>query len=162
MPKKPYREIVTFLEAHGFEYDRTNSKNVDYFTHPSMPEVGIQGWMSETDVRRLKVKLQRSFGELTAKDMSKRDAAAVKERRAGDRERARDEVARLEAVRAQIERERETAESRTFGDLADQCTPAQLAAIRRRMEENARELAYWRSLMTELPAPREQNVRHRA
>jgi hypothetical protein len=155
---KPYKDALALAERLGYVHDRTNSKGVRYFTRQGCREVPLNPSMQDHQLKKLAVMMQRDCGEQTAKDRSKRDAVAVKERRAGDRSRAAAETARhqliLDGLLAQHDR--------SLNGIGAVLSASELAAVVRQIEENESELRYWRSLMTTTPGDRLDAGRPRA
>lgn len=93
--KRGYKELVAELETLGFGYDRTNSKGVDYYTHPLCREVGVST-NSTPDTHRNELRsARRSLGIDTS--AGKRNPQQIKLRHAAERAAIADELNRHEA-----------------------------------------------------------------
>ena len=155
MSTKAKKELVKYLESSGFEYDRTNTKSIEYYRHPSHPEVGVSTVVDDQVARRIRALVQKALGQPTDKDKSKRSAETVRIRQAATRESVAADVARHEVEIADLLRQRD---SRMDG-LGRVLTGSELRAIERLIESKERELRGWRRLMTELPTNRAHSGR---
>lgn len=147
MPTKSYKEVVKYLEVSGFEYDRTNSKGVEYYQHDSHADVAVSASMNEKSAKRIRTSVQKGLGQPTDKDKSKRSAEAVRLRQTVTREILAADVARHREEIADLLRQRD---SRMDG-LGRVLTNSELRAIEQLIESKHRELRGWQQLMTEIP-----------
>jgi hypothetical protein len=149
MPSKAYKTITAFFDENGYTWDRTNSKQVQYFTHPLCPEVGVTSGIEEHRVRHLIRNMQRDLGLATAKDQAKRHPDQIKERQAAERERLAAAIVRHEADIADLVHQREA----RLGGLGRVLSDREVLDIEHLIEEKERELRMWEALMTEIPTP---------
>lgn len=147
MPSKANKELVKFLEANGFEYDRTNSKQYEFYKHASYGEISVNPTIDEHAARHLKVTIQKSFGMVTDRDKVKRSPEAIRERQAAERERLAADIERHQIEIADLLIQRD----RRLDGLGRVLTNSQLRAIERLLEQKQRELRAWQRLMTEIP-----------
>lgn len=98
-------KMMRELETLGFEFDRTNSKGLTFYIHPSTGcEVKLpSGAVSDQTARSILAQARRQLGVPT-KD-NKRNTAQIKEHQAAEREKA---VRELAAARAELDRIRAT------------------------------------------------------
>lgn len=150
--RKENKRIVKFLEANGFTYVSTNSKQYERFTHPTLGEEGISPSISEHTVAQLIRKIEKSLGIETAMDKKKRDVAQVKTRQAADREKAAAATERLNDERAEISERISAMDARQFGGLIVEGSAADIAALRRRLIEIEDERRFYEQLMTDVPS----------
>jgi hypothetical protein len=146
MPSRTYKDTVKFLETHGFEYDRTNSKQVDFYTLNGM-EVSLTGSCDERVAREIKRRVQKSLGLATDRDAGKRHADRVKARQASERDRAAREVAKREREIAELLEHRDD----ILGGIGGLVTDREAARIEQLIEQQERELREWRRLMQGKP-----------
>ena len=157
MSAKTYKKLVRFLGDHGYEFDRTNARGIEYFRHPASGELWVNPGLDERAARQIEHGVLKSLGIKTVAEEKKRNVAQIKEREAGDRARAAAELARLDADRDQLVLERD-ADLARFGVLST----SDMRAIIAKIEANERERRYWASLMTETPTSGHEGVKHAA
>lgn len=159
---KQYRLVEDFLIEHGYTLDRINSKQTGIYTCPDRADVSLSLGIGDRQARQLIRTLQRDFGIPTAKDQSKRDALAVKERQAVERERAHQAAARSAAELEQLIRERDAVMDGLGSILGDQ----ELDRVAALIEAKEKELRGWQQLMQSIPASGEHtgraSARHRS
>lgn len=154
--KKHFRVIEKKLHQLGYQLDYVNGRGGWIYTHGTLPQIQINPSMNERSAATLGKKLDKELG--LVRETNKRNAQAIKSRRADERERAKVELEALDKRRQQILAEKDALPT---GDLADLGRDQRLA-LEREMESIERERLRWQRLMTELPAPIDKSARHRA
>lgn len=98
---KRTRDLVKDIEKLGYAYDRTNSKNTDYYIHEDTGcEVRLPQSVNESSAR-ITIRVARSQVGLPTKD-NKRNPQAIRERNAAEHAKASAELARIKAQRDTI------------------------------------------------------------
>lgn len=144
--KATFKMMEKKLAALGYEFQRINSRQWRIYAQPGFPEVGLSTAIHERDARLLAKKLDRLHG--INQDVNKRNAQAIKDRRAAERSRIRAEMDRLDAERARLIRAKQLL---PVGDF-DQVSRRDRLAIEREIERIERERRDWLQMMTSLEA----------
>jgi len=147
------RDVVAVLERLGYEYDRTNTKQTDYWIRGT-DEVALNPSISEHHARQLIRRLERADG--VCAPTNKRNPDAIRARQEKQRNALREQLARDRAERDVALAERD----RYLGGLAREMTNKEIRAIEARITEREHEL---RDLERLMAAPSLNNdARHRA
>ncbi|WP_377324685.1 hypothetical protein ACFJIY_07480 [Pimelobacter simplex] len=154
--KKAFRVLEKRLEQLGFEYDRTNSSSQFVYVHDSHADLAINPGLDDNSARHLLRKVERALG--CAQQQPKRNAAAVKERQAAEREQLRQEAERLERARLQIIAERDL----LLDGAGSHLTNAEIRDLERRVREIEKQQREIHALMTERPNAGRERAKHRS
>jgi hypothetical protein len=144
--KATFKLMEQKLATLGYEFDRINSRQWRIYAQPGFPEVSLSTCIHERDARLIAKRLDRLHG--INQDVNKRNAQAIKERRASDRARARAEMDRLDAERARLIRAKELLPTADF----DHVSSRERLAIEREIERIEKERREWVQMMTQLEA----------
>ncbi len=159
---KAYRKIEQFLIENGFEYSHTLSKQRDVFVAAGHSDFTLNQNIDDHRSKLLLRNLQKRFGIATDKDHRKRDAGAIRDRQAKERERLQQELARSNRELEALVRQREE----RLDGLGRVLDSEAMHAIERHIEAKEAELREWNRLIREIPSAAENRgtgqVRHRA
>lgn len=148
------RDVVAVLERLGYEYDRTNTKQIDYWTRDGRPEVAVNPSVSEHHARQLIRRLERADG--CAPATNKRHPDAIRARQERDRKAIAEQLARDRAERDALL----AARDQQLAGHAATLTNRQVRDIEARIVEREQQL---RDLERLMAAPALNNdARHRA
>lgn len=154
--KKHFKQVEKKLAALGYEFDHINNCGLWLYTHPDRPPMSVNVSMNEVSARAIARKLDRDLG--VERVINKRNAQAIKDRRATGRDRAKAELAVLDAQRAQIIAEKDALPTGALSGI----DRGRRIAIEREVLRIDQERAKWQRLMTEPPAPLQNATRHRS
>jgi len=147
------RDVVAVLERLGYTYDRTNTKQTDYWIRDGH-EVALNPTVSEHHARQLIRRLERDNG--CAAPTNKRHPDAIRARQDKQRQALREQLARDRAERDAAL----AARDRQLAGAAASMTNREIRAIEARIEEREQQL---RDLERLMAAPSLNNeARHRA
>lgn len=141
-----FKEMDRKLITLGYQFTRTNSATWHVYTRDGFPDVALNPSIRERDARFLAKKLDRLHG--INQDVNKRNAQAIKERRAAERASIRAEMDRLDAERARAIRAKELLPT---ADL-DHVSRRDRLAIEREIQRIEQEYRKWHQMMTQLEA----------
>lgn len=147
------RDVVAVLERLGYEYDRTNTKQIDYWARGT-DEIALSPSISEHHARQLIRRLERAAG--CAPPTNKRHPDAIRARQEKQRKALAEQLARDRDARARALANR----GRQLGGLAAERTNKQIRAIERRIREREQQLRDLERLMA--APPLNNDARHRA
>jgi hypothetical protein len=138
--KRPAKELIAALERMGFEHDRTNSRGYLIFTFDGQ-EVSVNQGIDERSARNLLKQVERANG--VEQQSNKRNATAIRERQATQRNALRSDIERhrveLDAIVAQ--------RARQLDGAAAALTDADILRIQAHIETKERELRDIENLM---------------
>jgi len=154
--KKAFKSLEKRLTALGFEYDHTNSSSQFVYAHPSHPDLAINPGLDDNSARQVLRKVERALG--CASKQPKRNAVAVKERKAVEREQLRQEAERLEQARLQMIAERDL----LLDGSGSHLTNAEIRDLERRVREIEKQQREIQALMTERPNSGRDRAKHRS
>lgn len=146
--KAAFKLMEQKLFTLGYEFQRINSRQWRIYGQPGFPEVSLSTCIHERDARLLVKRLDRFHG--INQDVNKRNAQAIKDRRAAERARIRAEMDRLDAERAELIRLKEISASADF----DTMPRSERLALEREIQRIERERREWVRMMTQLEADR--------
>jgi hypothetical protein len=151
--KRAAKDLIACLERHGYEYDRTNSKNFEVWVLNGH-EVAVNPSMQEGAARSVMRDIQKRHG--TAAKPNKRNVSNIRERQEKQRQALR---ADIEQHRARLD-EILAARGRQLDGLGLVATEEEIRRITKHIEAREAELRELQRLMS---APGLDNkARHRA
>jgi hypothetical protein len=144
--KAAFKAMEQKLTSLGYEFQRVNSKQWRIYGRPGFPEVSLSTAIHERDARLIAKKLDRIH--CINQDVNKRNAQAIKDRRAAERQRIKAEMDRLDAERAELIRLKEIAATADF----DSMPQSERLALEREIQRIEQERREWVRMMTQLEA----------
>jgi hypothetical protein len=144
--KATFKLMEQKLFTLGYEFQRINSRQWRIYAQSGYPEVSLSTAIHERDARMIAKRLDRLHG--INQDVNKRNAQAIKDRRAAERARIRAEMDRLDAERAELIRLKEIAATADF----DAMPQSDRLALEREIQRIEQEHRDWVRMMTQLEA----------
>lgn len=155
---KYFKQLEKRLVRAGYEFSHsTDSGNMRVFCRPGSPDISIRPSIAEGPMLKLSKQLDAEF---KARNVAKRNPAAVRERQALERERLKAESDRLAAECASIISYKESLPLGDFSLLARN----EIHDLEQQIERIDRERRRIQRLMTEVPVQtsRVGRAKHRA
>lgn len=155
--KKDFKALEKRLVRLGFTYDHQNASSQFVYVHERHPDLAVSPGVNDAAAKHLLRKVEKALNCLGP--AAKRNAQAIKDRRATDRERQQEELARLDDERAAILRRRDGLLDGAGAHLSN----AEIRALELRVEEIDRERREVQRLMNAPTSNRElgrQRARH--
>lgn len=153
---KSYKQLVQFLESVGFEYDRTNSKGSDIYSHSGYGEMSVP--QAPANVEGTIRRVQKTLGITTIREARKRKPEQIKNRQAVERERVAAQIERNQAEIAELLRQRD----QRLDGLGAVLTDREVWRIEEIIEIRENEIREWQKLMTQIPSVNAHAGRSRA
>jgi len=141
MANKSFKSVEKCLIGLGYVFDHINAKSQRVYVQAGHADLLVSAGIAEHAARQLITSLQKRHGVFQAPP--KRNAAAIKERRATDRSELKARAAKLDIERTDIL----TKKSKQLNGLGGYLSPKDMGALVKRLEAIEREQAEIHKLM---------------